>query len=276
MSRMTLQAAVAMGQLQQQLDNISNNIANSNTTGYKQRNANFSSLLAQQFNTEPDPLNQAGRQTPEGFRLGAGSRLGHTNFQFSPGSLQTTDRNLDVALQEDHQFFQVRAVENGQEEVQYTRAGNFYLSPVADEQLMLVTAEGQPVLGANQEPIVLANDMDDLKIEANGEINVTRNSVQNVEGQLGVIAVDRPRLLEASGSNQFRLSEDTLENYPIDEVINEVAANQMNLQNGALESSNVDIAKQTTDMLESQRAYQFNARTISMHDQMNGLINQLR
>ncbi|WP_130859279.1 flagellar hook-basal body protein [Gracilibacillus phocaeensis] len=276
MSRMTLQAAVAMGQLQQQLDNISNNIANSNTTGYKQRNANFSSLLAQQFNTEPDPLNQAGRQTPEGFRLGAGSRLGHTNFQFSPGSLQTTDRNLDVALQEDHQFFQVRAVENGQEEVQYTRAGNFYLSPVADEQLMLVTAEGQPVLGANQEPIVLANDMDDLKIEANGEINVTRNSVQNVEGQLGVIAVDRPKLLEASGSNQFRLSEDTLENYPIDEVINEVAANQMNLQNGALESSNVDIAKQTTDMLESQRAYQFNARTISMHDQMNGLINQLR
>ncbi|UOQ50268.1 flagellar hook-basal body protein [Gracilibacillus caseinilyticus] len=274
MTRMTIQAAATMGQLQKRLDNIANNIANSNTTGYKNRDANFSSLLSQQINLEADPTNETGRLTPEGLRVGAGAKLGHTNFDFTQGSLQTTDRNLDVALLEDNQFFQVAVEENGQEEVRYTRAGNFYLSPMENDTVMLVTSDGNPVLGANQQPIVLADDMEDLTIDENGMINVTRNGEQVVEGQIGVVEAVRPRLFEASGDSLFRLSEDSLNNYPLNEIINDV--DNISVQSGALEGSNVDIAKQTTDMIETQRAYQFNARTISMHDQMNGLINQLR
>ncbi|WP_018930765.1 flagellar hook-basal body protein [Gracilibacillus lacisalsi] len=276
MTRMTFQAAVAMGQLQKRLDNIGNNIANVNTAGYKNRDANFSSLLSQQINTETDPTNPQGRLTPDGLRVGNGAKLGHTNFNFDQGSLQVTDRNLDVALLEDNHLFQVAVNENGEEEVRYTRAGNFYLTPLEDDQVMLVTSDGNPVLGASGEPIVLANNMDDLKIEENGTINVTRNGVQAVEGQLEIVEAVRPRLLEAAGDSLFRLSEQSLENYPFEEIINGVGLADVRMESGSLEASNVDLAKQTTDMIETQRAYQFNARTISMHDQMRGLINQLR
>ncbi|SHM61531.1 flagellar hook-basal body protein [Gracilibacillus kekensis] len=276
MTRMTFQAAATMGQLQKRLDNIGNNIANSNTVGYKNRDANFSSLLSQQINTEPDPTNPIGRLTPDGLRVGSGAKLGHTNINFDQGSLQRTDRNLDVALLEDNHLFQVAVNENGEEEVRYTRAGNFYLTPVEGEQVMLVTSDGNPVLGQGGDPIVLANNMDDLNIEENGQINVTRNGVQMIEGELAVVEAVRPRLLEAAGSNLFRISEQSLESYPFDDIINGVGFADVNMESGALEASNVDIAKQQTDMIETQRAYQFNARTISMHDQMKGLINQLR
>ncbi len=276
MTRMTFQAAATMGQLQKRLDNIGNNIANANTTGYKNRDANFSSLLSQQINLEPDTTNPAARLTPDGLRVGAGAKLGHTNINFDQGSLQNTGRNLDVALLEDNHLFQVAVNENGEEEVRYTRAGNFYLSPLENEQVMLVTSEGNPVLGQGGNPIILNNNMDDLKIEENGQINVTRNGVQAVEGELAVVEAIRPRLLEAAGNNLFRLSEQSLENYPLDEILNGVGFGDTRLESGALEASNVDIAKQQTDMIETQRAYQFNARTISMHDQMKGLINQLR
>ncbi|GAB2551812.1 flagellar hook-basal body protein [Gracilibacillus alcaliphilus] len=276
MTRMTFQAAVAMSQLQQRLDNISNNLANSNTTGFKQREANFSSLLSQQMETEPDPANQLGRLTPDGLRIGTGMRIGHMNFQFAQGAIQETDRNLDVALQQENQFFQVLSNNNGQEEVHYTRAGNFYLTPINEGQVMLVNAEGNPVLGANEEAIILEDNMEDLKIDMNGDILVTRNGVQVPEAQLNVVQANRPRLLEAVNANEYRLSEDTLESYPLNEIINGVAANDLHLHSGALEQSNVDMSKQMTDMIETQRAYQLNAGTISMHDQMKGLINQLR
>ncbi|GAE92485.1 flagellar basal-body rod protein FlgG [Gracilibacillus boraciitolerans JCM 21714] len=142
MTRITFQAAATMGgQLQKRLDNIGNNIANLNTTGYKKRDANFSSLLSQQINTEPDPTNADGRLTPDGLRIGAGAKLGHTNFNFAQGSIQRTDRNLDVALLEDNHLFQVAVNENGIEEVRYTRAGNFYLTPLENDQVMLVTSD---------------------------------------------------------------------------------------------------------------------------------------
>ncbi|OIS02424.1 flagellar hook-basal body protein [Corynebacterium diphtheriae] len=276
MTRMTFQAAVTMGQLQKRLDNIGNNIANVNTAGYKNRDANFSSLLSQQINTEPDPTNPIGRLTPDGLRVGSGAKLGHTNFDFAQGSLKTTDRNLDVALLEDNHLFQVAVNENGEDEIRYTRAGNFYLSPIANNQVMLVTSDGYPVLGIGGEPIVLDDNMDALSIDGNGMINVTRNGVQAVEGQLGIVEAVRPRLLEAAGNNLFRLSEKSLATYPFDEIINGVGLADVRMESGKLEASNVDLAKQTTDMIETQRAYQFNARTISMHDQMRGLINQLR
>ncbi|GAE92484.1 flagellar basal-body rod protein FlgG [Gracilibacillus boraciitolerans JCM 21714] len=127
------------------------------------------------------------------------------------------------------------------------------------------------------EPIILNNNMEDLKIENNGQLTVTRNGVQAVEAELGVVEAVRPRLLEAAGNNLFRLSEQSLENYPLETIINGVGLQDIRIDSGgALEASNVDLAQQTTDMIETQRAYQFNARSISMHDQMKGLINQLR
>src|SRR5699024_5713549 len=116
MSRPMIQSAVTMNQLQQKLDLIGHNLANSETTGYKGKNAEFSSLLFQQINNLRDPANAEGRLTPDGIRVGSGARLGAINTDFSAGPLQTTDRALDVALLEDNHLFQIQISEDGTEE----------------------------------------------------------------------------------------------------------------------------------------------------------------
>ena len=92
------QAAVTMNQLQNQIDMIGHNLANSQTTGYKTRQAEFSSLLSQQITNMTDPENARGRITPDGIRIGTGARLGSINNNLSLGAIKNTDRALDTLL----------------------------------------------------------------------------------------------------------------------------------------------------------------------------------
>ncbi|GAA0289584.1 flagellar basal-body rod protein FlgG [Gracilibacillus halotolerans] len=274
MSRMSLQAASTMNQLQHRLDTIGNNIANVNTHGFKTKDTQFSSLLKQQFNHDENQVNLP-RHTPDGVRVGTGARLGHTNINLRQGSIQETGRALDVALQNANQFFQVMVNENGVNEVRYTRSGNFYLNEVGNGMLMLVNSNGHPVVGDNGQ-IIIQENMDELFINENGELVTMRNGNQQIEGRIAVVESIRPRSMEAAGENLFRISQETLDTYGLGGIINDVAAANTQIKGGALEASNVDMAKQMADMMETQRAYQFNARTISMADQMSGLINSLR
>ncbi|MFD2044453.1 flagellar hook-basal body protein [Ornithinibacillus salinisoli] len=272
MSRMMIQAAVTMNQLQNKLDLIGHNLANSETTGYKNRNADFSSLLFQQINNMNNPANAEGRLTPDGVRVGSGAKLGSVNIDLSLGAIKETGRALDVALQESNHLFQIQVTENGVTETQYSRDGSFYLSPMENNQVMLTTKDGHPVLGANG-PIVFADGFDDITIGDNGLINVSRGGQSELVGELSTVEAVRPRLLEAAGDNNFRLPNLDELGYAFDEIIQNV---NPSMKSGALENSNVDISKQMTDMILTQRSYQFNARTISTSDQMMGLINQLR
>ncbi|MBA2175291.1 flagellar hook-basal body protein [Halobacillus locisalis] len=272
MNRSMIQASVTMGQLQQKLDLIGNNLSNSNTTGYKSRNSNFSSLLVQQIDNLSDDEVARGRVTPDGIRSGTGAQLGHTNIDLRQGSLQNTGRELDVALLEDNHLFQVQVPTEQGTETQYTRAGNFYLNPIENDQVLLTNSDGYPVVGEDGDSIVLDEGFDGLSITENGGILVTRGDQQVVEGQLDVIEAVRPRMLEATGANRFRVPDN------IDQagLFADVAANDQQMQSQTLESSNVDISKELTDLLMAQRAYQFNAKSISTSDQMMGLVNQLR
>lgn len=276
MPRMMIQAAVTMNQLQNKLDLIGNNLANSQTTGYKSRQADFSSLLFQQMDNMTDPANAEGRITPDGVRIGSGARLGSAAIDLTPGSISETDRVLDMALLGKNHFFQIQVTENGTEETRYTRSGAFYLNPVNNNQsLMLTDPNGNPVLGADG-PIVMEEGFDSISIRENGEVLVQRGNQTEPAGRIEAVEVVRPRLLEAAGANTFRLPELGELGFQMNEIIQELTPNEEILRSNALEHSNVDIAKQMTDMLIAQRSYQFNARTISMGDQMMGLINQLR
>lgn len=276
MSRPMIQAAVTMNQLQQKLDLIGNNLANSQTTGYKKGQAEFSSLLAQQINNMSHPAGAEGRLTPDGVRVGAGARLGSTMHDFSRGTVTETDRPLDVALQGDNHLFQIAVEENGVTDTRYTRDGSFYLQPVGTTgEVMLVTNHGHPVLGETG-PITFQDGFDDISIQPNGDIHVTRNNQTEAEGRLNIVETDVPQLLEATKNNAFRLPNLAELGYTLNEVMNEVAGNENLLQAGALEQANVDMASEMSDLLTAQRSYQMNARTISMGDQMMGLINQLR
>jgi flagellar basal-body rod protein FlgG len=275
MSRMMIQASVTMGQLQNKLDIIGNNMANVNTTGYKNRQADFASLLFQQIDNLTDPANAEGRLTPDGIRVGSGAALGNTNIDLSQGAIKDTGRALDVALLEKNHLFQVNVTENGITETRFTRDGAFYLNPLNNGQVMLTTKNGNPVMGANG-PLVFADGFDGINITKNGQIEINRDGNRQVEGQLATVEALRPRLLEAAGDNMFRLPNLENLNYNANEIIQAVNLENTQMKSGALESSNVDIGKQMTEMIVTQRAYQMNAKSISMGDQMMGLVNQLR
>ncbi|MFZ3578251.1 flagellar hook-basal body protein [Virgibacillus sp. DJP39] len=276
MSRTMIQAAVTMNQLQSKLDLIGNNLANSQTTGYKSRNADFASLLFQQINNMSDPANAEGRLTPDGIRIGTGAKLGAISTNLAVGPIKETGRGLDAALLEKNHLFQIQVTENGVEETRYTRAGAFYLSPVNNNQdVMLTTSDGNPVLGETG-PIVISAGFDSISIEESGQIVVSRGGDTQEAGRLSIVEAVRPRVLESTGNNSFRLPDLQELGYNQNEIIQAANPNAQLVKSNALEQSNVDISKEMTDLITTQRSYQFNSRTISMSDQMMGLVNQLR
>lgn len=273
--RMMGQASAAMKALQHKLDMIGHNLANSNTHGYKARKAEFQSLLKQHINNLNDPINAQGRITPDGIRVGTGSKLGSTNSDLSIGSMQVTERNLDTMLLHENHYYQINFQQDGVNEVRYTRSGAFYVTPVGNGQVQLVTSEGYPVLGANG-PITFRDDFNEININERGEVIVTYGTNEVVEGRLAIVEITRPRLLEAVGDNAFRLPNLAALGYNFNDIVR-VALNDVPLvQSNALEMSNVAIQDEMTDMIIAQRAYQLNARSITTADQMQGLINQLR
>ncbi len=265
-----------MSQLQQQLDLISHNVANVNTVGYKKRDATFSEMLYQQFTNQNMERNETNRLTPPGIRQGVGAKLGETKLVLTQGVIQETSRDLDVAFSKEGIFLQVLVEQNGQREVHYTRGGNLYVRSSGEDEAMLVNDSGHPVLDVNDNPIVFSNNPRDIIITPSGEfvIKPLDESLPTQIFELGLVKVNRPQLLEGRGGNLFTLSLNNAEG-AVESLIGR-EREQAGLQQGALEQSNVDVSKEMTDMMVTQRAYQFNSRAISIADQMMGLVNGIR
>ncbi|GEN32044.1 flagellar basal-body rod protein FlgG [Cerasibacillus quisquiliarum] len=275
MSRMMIQAAVTMNQLQNKLDTIGNNLANSQTTGYKSRQTEFSSLLFQQINNMTDRANAEGRLTPDGIRVGSGAKLGSIQRNFAIGSIKQTDRSLDTVLLKENHFYPVQVEVSGNIETRYTRDGALYLHPTGTGHVRLVTSDGHPIMGLAG-PIDIEEGFDDISIRSNGAIYVTRNGVDQFVDQLAIVEVIRPRVLEAAGDNLFRLPDLEALGYNELDILQMADDTAELVQSQALEQSNVNLAEEMTHLITTQRSYQMNARTITMGDQMMGLINQIR
>ncbi len=269
------QASTSMYHLQQQLDQIGHNLSNLQTPGYKTRNAEFSSLLSQHINNLTANENLENRLTPDGIRVGIGGRLGSINYNFQMGSAQRTDRSLDVMLTNERQFFQVIVQDGNDEEILLTRDGSFYLNPIGDNVLMLVTKDGHPVNGANGLIQFASEQIEDIQINDNGAVIVSRNGQREIVGTIAVSEITQPRILEAVGDNFLRIP--NLAELGLNQAdIVQLPQGQNLMQSGVLEMSNVKIEEQMTQMMMAQRAYQFNARSISTADQMQSLINNIR
>ncbi|KKB40988.1 flagellar hook-basal body protein [Bacillus thermotolerans] len=261
-----------LSQLQKKLDIISNNMANIDTNGYKRREASFSELLNQNTANMLQENREIGRLTPNGIRVGAGARIAQTQMVGTQGSLQTTGRDLDLAFTKENQLFKVLVQEDSESSVHYTRSGAFAVTPLGEDEVMLVTSEGHSVLDQDNQPITFNPN--------EGEIALAEGGVLRAGGQtfnLGVVEAMRPQLLQSAGSNLFSLPDEMP--VPQNEIVRELAAearDEIGLQHGSLEKSNVDLTKEMTDMLTVQRAYQLQSRSISLADQMMGLINGVR
>lgn len=270
------QAATTMNQLQKKLDVIGHNLANSETNGYKTRTTEFGALLFQQINNLNDPENARGRITPDGIRVGTGARLGAINNNLAIGAMKTTGRELDTMLLDERHYFQYRIQENGVDEIRYTRDGAFYLSPIGNgETVELVTSEGYPIYGTNG-PIQFQSDFDAIHINERGDIILTINAEESTVATLAIAEITRPRILEATGENGFRLPDLAALGYNFNDIVRAPANDTHLVQNQVLEMSNVAIQDEMTQLIIAQRSYQMNARSITTADQMQGLINQLR
>ncbi|MDQ0233230.1 flagellar hook-basal body protein [Metabacillus malikii] len=278
MLRTMISATNTMGQLQKQLDTIGHNLANVDTQGYKRTQTGFSELVRQQFNNQTNEADEIGRSGTElGITQGTGAKLG-SSLVLTQGSMKQTDRSLDIAFTVPNQFLQIDV--DG--ETQYTRDGALYLAPTNDgtNRLALTTSEGRAVLDENQNPIVFEDSFKELQISQDGTITaIPRNEgdMPQVFG-LGVVQVDRPQLLVQNGHNRYSLNND-LGELQLNDIITYLEGalrGDVSMQQGALEMSNVDVAKEMTDLMVSQRSYQMNAKTITMGDQMMGLINGVR
>ncbi|MGG7619511.1 flagellar hook-basal body protein [Bacillus coreaensis] len=275
MNRTMITATNTLSQLQKQMDIISNNMANVDTNGYKRREATFTDLLVQEFNNQERANKEVNRLTPNGIRQGTGAKLGQAQLVMTQGALKQTDRSLDTAFTKEGQFFKVLVQTNGVNEVQYTRNGALYLSPLSDTEVMLVNGDGLPVLDENNNPITINGEAKDYNIDANGQLTVTKTAGATEVFNLGVVRVNKPQFLEQRGGNLLGLPANVAE----DEVLTELNGGlraEISLQQGALEQSNVDLSKEMTELINVQRAYQFQSRSVTLADQMMGLVNGIR
>ena len=282
MNRTMITATNTMSQLQLKMDLIGNNLANVSATGYKSKEGTFSDLLVQQFNNQHNAGEEIGRLTPEGIRQGTGAKLGLVKLSLTQGSLKSTERDLDVALTKPDLFFKIFTTDaSGTTDLQFTRDGAFYLSPSADEanQLDLVTSSGAQVLDQWNRPISIVGDVSSISITEEGVLVVATSDGQEQAFDLGVISVQNPQYLESKGGNLFSLSNNVNAGVMPEEIYTDLIGGlreNISMQQGHLESSNVDMSKEMTDLITAQRLYQFQARSVTIADQMLGLVNGLR
>ncbi|MCM3163790.1 flagellar hook-basal body protein [Metabacillus litoralis] len=279
MLRSMITATNTMSQLQKQLDQIGHNMANIDTQSYKRTETSFSELVRQQFNNQPNAAEEIAEQRfgrELGIRQGTGAML-NSSLVFTQGNMKQTSRELDIAFTLPNQFLQIDV--NG--EINYTRDGALYLSPTNDgtNQLLLTTSDGSPVLDENQNPIRFNDDFQKIVISNDGTISTVQNDQTEApqEFQLGVVQVDRPQMLIQNGNNRYGLKD--LGGIPLNEVLTFLEGElrgDVAMEQGALEMSNVDLSKEMTDLLISQRSYQMNAKSVTLGDQMLGLINGVR
>jgi len=276
MLRTMITATNTLNQLQQQIDTISNNLANSNTTGYKAKEATFSELLYQQYNNEK--LDKADRQSPAGIRYGVGAKLGQIQTNYAQGNVQMTDRDLDLAFTKEKQYFNILMPngENGTKQV-YSRQGNFYVSPVENGQVMLVNADGYAVADSSGSAIFFPSEFQNFGLTEDGILGVNYPNGETLSIELGITELQKPQAMEHISDTYIGIPEDLTQfegQVLID--LQGAARSEIGIKNGALEQSNVDLSKEMTELITAQRSYQFQSRAITLADQMLGLINGIR
>ena len=252
------------------IDTVTNNIANVNTTGYKRERLEFHTLLYETMQrADLDPVNMTGR--PVNLQVGHGVRPVATTRIFTQGSLQRTDRPMDMAI-EGAAFFEIRT---NFDEFRYTRDGSFQLMPLEDGTLMLTTSDGFPIMSTDGEEIILPEGLTerDVNVSYEGILTAMIDGVAEDLGfQIRIVQFANPNGLEGIGGNL--LMETIASGPPLSEADGET--NRISrLVQGYLEMSNVSIAEEMIGMITAQRAFDTNSKGITTSNEMLQTANQL-
>ncbi|MGC3979872.1 MAG: flagellar basal-body rod protein FlgG [Steroidobacteraceae bacterium] len=238
---------------QTQMTVVSNNLANVNTTGFKKDRAVFEDLMYQNLRQVGASTSQD-TQAPSGLNLGTGVRVVATEKVYTQGSFNQTGNALDVAVS-GRGFFQV-ALPDGS--LAYTRDGSFQLN----SQGQLVTASGYNV----QPSISIPQGAQSISISTDGVVSATLagESSPTQVGTLQLADFINPAGLQARGENLLTESAASGSAQLSTPGLNGLGS----LQQGAVESSNVNVVEEMVNMIQTQRAYEMNTKAITATDQM--------
>lgn len=247
------------------VDVISNNLANVNTTGYKKERAEFKDLL---YETMSRAYMLDGIGKPANLQVGHGTTVAATVKNFSTGNFEKTDNTLDFAI-DGEAFFTVLGPKG---DVVYTRDGSFKVS-VADDIKMLTTSDGWPVLDEQGMEIILDMDISKLIISPDGEFSYLDDTGVAVStGQrMGLVKFPNRQALESMGSNFY--AQNSATGFPVPDSEQGVRSN---INQGFLESSNVQVVEEMVKLIVAQRAYEVSSKAIQSADEMMGMANNLR
>lgn len=235
-------AASGLSTYQTGIDVRANNIANINTTAFKTQRAMFTeALYSYIFRTE--------------HKNGGGVHLDDTAKNFNLGMLYETERNLDAAIQ-GNGFF---AVSDG-EGIYYTRDGSFSLYPV-EEGFVLATANGDVVLDSSLNPVTYNGNIENI-VYTSAAADASLEEVN-----VGVFVFENSDALSFEGNGKYAPTDGSGDAEVIEDV---------DILQGRLERSNVDLANEMTRIIELQRAFQLNARMLQAADEIENTANNLR
>jgi flagellar basal-body rod protein FlgG len=243
------------------VDNIANNLANVNTTGFKKAKIEFQDVMYQSMRRS-GVTSAAGSTVPTSLDIGYGSKPIASTRQFSVGEMQQTDNPLDLAIDGDG-FFQVTMPDGT---VAYTRDGSFKLTGEG----RIATSDGfylQPEVSIPEDAVAISIGFD-------GRLSVIQaGSNDPVElGQIELARFVNPAGLRAIGHNLFQetpASGEALTAVPSESGLG-------SLQQGYLEMSNVDVVNEMVNMIVAQRAYEINSKVVQTADDMSSLVNNLK
>ncbi len=261
MIRALYSAASGMDAQQTNIDNIANNLANSNTVGYKSRRAQFQDLM---YQTMVQPGTQSGAATvvPTGLQLGLGVRTASNEIVFQQGDFTSTGNPLDMVIQ-GNGFFQIK-LPNG--DTAYTRAGQFQL----DSTGSIVDANGNPL----QPQIAIPAAAQSITIATDGTVSYTlpNQAAAQTAGQISLANFQNPAGLNSIGQSYY---------LPTDAsgaaIIGQPGGTDGlgTIMQGFLEQSNVSVVDEFVNLISAQRAYEANSKVVKAADDMYSQVNNL-
>jgi flagellar basal-body rod protein FlgG len=255
-------AATGMQAQQTNVEVISNNIANMNTTAYNRRLPEFTDLLYQNVQRVGTYSSDNNTIVPSGIQLGLGVKTTSVYRATEQGPLSNTNNSLDVAVQ-GKGYFQITLPDGS---TGYTRDGTFALSASGE----IVTSEGYPV----QPGITIQNNALSVTINSSGQVSTTLpgQTTPSIAGQLKLANFPNEAGLEAQGSNLFLQTASS--GSPISSTPG--SAGFGTILQGYLEQSNVNVVSEVTNLISAQRAYEMNSKVIQTADTMMQTTSQLK
>ncbi len=253
MIRSLYTAATGMKANQSYVDNISHNLSNVNTVGFKKQQIEFEDLMYQNLQKPGGELSD-GNRDPVGVQVGLGTRVVATSHIFLQGNMTSTGNDKDMAI-EGEGFFQVRLPSG---EIGYTRNGTFKLN----SEGYLTTSQGYLL----EPPVSVPENVVSLSVSASGEITVDTSGEGDMEsvGQLELARFINPAGLLSEGGNIFTQNEAS--GTPI--VAEPGEEGLGSVKNQYVEASNVQMVEEMVGMIIAQRAYEVSSKAITTSDEM--------